>query len=124
MLHAAGKCDCCRRVDALSEWLHKNLDEAPAIGPDSVAAAEAAIRKLKGRVAELESELAETLEDAVRQGAYRQGDGTYHCNGISTWLDMMNRLVELGRFEITWDSGGKIVSGRFLPREESDAKQA
>lgn len=64
MLHAGGKCDCCRRVDALSEWLHKNLDEVPAIGPDSVAAAEAAIRKLKGRVAELEK----TLRDVQYKG--------------------------------------------------------
>lgn len=75
---------------------------------------------LTRRVAELESELAETLEDAVRQGAHRQGDGTYHSNGISTWRDMMERLAELGRFEITWVACGKIVSGRFLPRKESN----
>lgn len=109
-------------LDRLGDWLQQNLDEVPAIGPGPAAAAMAVIRKLKGRVAELEAELAETLEDAVRQGAYCDKDGTYHSNGISTWLDMMNRLVELGRFEITWDSGEKDVEGRFLPRKESNGQ--
>lgn len=75
---------------------------------------------LTRRVAELEAELADTLEDAVRQGAYRDKDGTYHSNANSTWVYMMDRLVELGRFEITRDTGTKIIEGRFLPRKESN----
>lgn len=85
---------------------------------------QAEITALRARVAELESELADTLEDAVRQGAYRDQDGVYHSNAISTWCHMMDRLVELGRFEITFDSGGKIIEGRFLPREEAHAHTA
>ena len=114
-----GECHCCRETDRLSEWLHKNLDEVPAIGPGPAAAAMAVIRKLKGRVAELEAELSETLEDAVRQGAARNGD-IYGSCGISAWCDMMGRLVELGRFEITENFGGNIIEGRFLPRKESN----
>ena len=79
---------------------------------------QAEIDTLRARVAELESELADTLEDAVRQGAYRDGD-IYSGNGSATWEAMMNRLVELGRFEIVCSSG-PYVSGRFLPREESN----
>lgn len=56
----------------------------------------------------------------MRQGAYCDKDGVYHSNGISTWCSMMDRLVELGRFEITFDSGGKILEGWFLPRKESN----
>jgi len=120
MLHYPGECHCCRETDRLSEWLDKNLDEVPAIGPGPAAAAMAVIRKLKGRVAELEAEVADTLEDAVRQGAYRDKDGVYHSNANSTWVYMMDRLVELGRFEITRDTGTKIIEGRFLPKKESN----
>lgn len=75
-------------------------------------------QQLRRRIAELEAELAETLEDAVRQGASSYGD-TFCADGSPTWESMMGRLVELGRFEITYDVGAH-VEGRFLPRKESN----
>lgn len=44
-------------LDRLGDWLQQNLDEVPAIGPGPAAVAMAVIRKLKGRVAELEAVL-------------------------------------------------------------------
>lgn len=76
------------------------------------------IEYLRDKVKALEEELADTLEDAVRQVAHLGKGGVYHSNGDSLSAHMMGRLRELGRFEITFDNGGHIVSGRFFLRVE------